>query len=153
AVTTMSRIAHEAERILHPHRQVDQHSQPRSRALAVTEAVTLGAARAAEHLAADLVVVATRSGKTAMAVSRQRSHTPILGISDSPETTRRMCLYWGVTPLLCDKVNAPVQELLKFLVEWCRKRNILHSGSKLVLVASTNWSADGHDLMMVHAIP
>src|SRR5262249_55139484 len=104
AVTTMSRIAHGAERILHPHRQIDQHSQPRSRALAVTEAVTLGAARAAEHLAADMVAVATRSGKTAMAISRQRSHAPILGISDSHETARRMCLYWGVTPLQSDKV-------------------------------------------------
>jgi pyruvate kinase len=153
AVATMSRIAHEAERILQPHRQVDSHSQPRSRALAVTEAVTLGAARAADHLAADLVVVATRGGLTAMAVSRQRSHTPILGISDSPETTRRMCLYWGVTPLQSDKVNAPVQDLLKFVVDWCRRQNILHSGSKLVLVASTQWSAQGHDLMLVHAIP
>lgn len=153
AVATMSRIAHEAERILHPHRQVDSHSQPRSRALAVTEAVTLGAARAADHLAADLVVVATRGGKTAMAISRQRSHTPILGISDSPETTRRMCLYWGVTPMQSDKVDAPVQDLLKFVVDWCRRQNILHSGSKLVLVASSNWSAEGHDLMLVHAIP
>jgi len=153
AVATMSRIAHEAERILHPHRQVDSHSQPRSRALAVTEAVTLGAARAADHLAADLVVVATRGGKTAMAISRQRSHTPILGISDSPETARRMCLYWGVTSLQSDKVDSPVQDFLKFVVDWCRRQNILHSGSKLVLVTSTNWSAEGHDLMLVHAIP
>ena len=153
AVATMSRIAHEAERILHPHRQVDSHSQPRSRALAVTEAVTLGASRAADHLAADLVVVATRGGKTAMAMSRQRSQTPILGISDSPETTRRMCLYWGVTSLQSDKVDVPVQDFLKFVVDWCRRQNILHSGSKLVLVASTNWSAQGHDLMLVHAIP
>lgn len=153
AVATMNRIAHEAERILHPHRQTDPHSQPRSRALAVTEAVTLGAARAAEHLAADLVVVATRSGRTAMAVSRQRSHTPVLGISDSPETARRMCLYWGVTPLQSDKVGAPLQEFLKYVVDWCRRQNVLHSGSKLVLVASTNWSAEGHDLMLVHAIP
>ena len=120
AVATMSRIAHEAERILHPHRQADSHAQPRSRALAVTEAVTLGASRAADHLAADLVVVATRGGKTAMAMSRQRSHTPILGISDSPETARRMCLYWGVTPLQHDKWTRRVQDLLKFVVEWCR---------------------------------
>ena len=153
AVATMSRIAHEAERILHPHRQVDTHTQPRSRALAVTEAVTLGVSRAADHLAADLVVVATRGGKTAMAMSRQRSQTPILGISDSPETTRRMCLYWGVTPLLHDKLDVPVQDLLKFIVVWCREQKILHSGSKLVLVASTSWSAEGHDLMLVHAIP
>jgi pyruvate kinase len=153
AVATMSRIAHEAERILHPHRQADPHSQPRSRALAVTEAVTLGAARAADHLAADIVVVATRGGKTAMAISRQRNHTPILGISDSPQTARRMCLYWGVTPLQTDKVFVPVQDLLKFVVDWCRRQNILHSGSKLVLVTSSNWSAEGHDLMLVHAIP
>lgn len=153
AVATMSRIAHEAEGILHPHRQVDSHSQPRSRALAVTEAVTLGASRAADHLAADLVVVATRGGKTAMAMSRQRSHTPILGVSDSPETARRMCLYWGVTPLQTDRVDAPIQDLLKFIVDWCREQQLLQSGHKLVLVASTNWSAEGHDLMLVHAIP
>jgi len=153
AVATMSRIAHEAERILHPHRQVDLHSQPRSRALAVTEAVTLGASRAADHLEADLVVVATRGGKTAMAMSRQRSHTPILGVSDSPETARRMCLYWGVTPLQSDRVDSPVQDLLKFIVDWCLEHQILQSGNKLVLVTSTNWSAKGHDLMLVHAIP
>jgi pyruvate kinase len=153
AVATMSRIAHEAEHILHPHRQADTHAQPRSRALAVTEAVTLGASRAAEHLAADLIVVATRGGKTAMAMSRQRSHTPILGISDSPETARRMCLYWGVTPLHHDELDVPAQDLLKFVVEWCREQSILKSGCKLVLVASTNWSAEGHDLMLVHAIP
>jgi hypothetical protein len=55
--------------------------------------------------------------------------------------------------LQSDKVNAPVQDLLKFVVDWCRRQNILHSGSKLVLVASTQWSAQGHDLMLVHAIP
>ncbi|MGE5192335.1 MAG: pyruvate kinase alpha/beta domain-containing protein, partial [Deltaproteobacteria bacterium] len=66
---------------------------------------------------------------------------------------RRMCLYWGVTPLQTNKVNATPQELLKFIVDWCRRQNILHSGSKLVLVASTNWSAEGHDMMLVHAIP
>jgi pyruvate kinase len=153
SVATMSRIAHEAERILPPAAQLDLASQPRSRALAVTEAVILGAARAAESLSADLIVVATHSGRTAMAISRQRSATPVLGISDSPQTTRRMCLYWGVTPLLSDKVDADTPELLAFIVDWSRKQGVLRSGGKLVLVASTNWSAEGHDLLLVHAIP
>lgn len=152
AVATMSRIAHEAERILSPVQASDVHTQPRSRALIVTEAVTMGAARAAEHLAADLLVVATHSGRTAMAASRLRSATPVLGISDDPHTARRMCLYWGVTPLLSDKVHADTPELLAFVVDWARKQGALRSGSKLVLVASTNWSAEGHDLMLVHAI-
>ncbi|MGQ0633239.1 MAG: pyruvate kinase [Planctomycetaceae bacterium] len=153
AVATMSRIAHEAERILPPGQPSDLHSQPRSRALAVTEAVILGAARAAESLAADLIVVATHSGRTAMAISRQRSATPVLGVSDNPHTTRRMCLYWGVTPLLSDKVDADTPELLAYIVDWSRKQGVLRSGGRLVLVASTNWSAEGHDLLLVHAIP
>lgn len=153
AVSTMSRIAREAERMLPAVRHTDPHSQPRSRALAVTEAVTLGAARAAEHLSADLIVVATHSGRTALAVSRQRSKIPILGLSDHPHTARRMCLYWGVTPLVTEMVDAAPQQFLRFVVEWCRKQNVLRSGSKLVLVASTNWSAEGHDMLLVHALP
>jgi pyruvate kinase len=154
AVATMSRICCEAERILTPHRTPGSpggvaHSQ----ALAVTEAVIRGAARAAEQLTADLIVVATRGGKTAMALSQQRSQTPILGVSDSAATTRRLCLYWGVAPLQSHAVNASVQDLLQEVVNWCREHDILHAGNTIVLVTSSNWSADGHDLMLVHKLP
>jgi pyruvate kinase len=153
SVATMSQICRAAEQVLQPHAQTDiQIRRSHSQALAVTEAVTLGAARVAEQLAAELIVVATRGGKTAMALSQQRSRTPILGVSNSPETTRRLCLYWGVTPLQSEFVNAPVQELLQAVVAWCREQDILRSGQKIVLVTSTNWSADGHDLMQVHQL-
>lgn len=153
AVSTMSRIAHEAERLLPVVRNREHSSQPRSRALAVTEAVATGAGAAAEHLPADLIVVATRSGRTAMAMSRQRGAVPVLGISDNPHTARRMTLYWGVTPLLNQILHAPPQELLRFVVDWGRANEVVRSGSKLVLVASSHWSAEGHDLLLVHAIP
>ncbi len=154
AVATMSHICYEAERVLQPHRQSQEPvSRAHSQALAVTEAVTLGAARAAEQLAAELLVVATRGGKTAMALSQQRSQTPILGVSDSPETTRRLCLYWGVTPLQSAKVTAPLQEFLESVVAWCRDQDILHSGKRIVVVTSTDWTAAGHDLMLVHQLP
>ena len=153
SVMTMSRILREAQRLLASRSLTEPAGVARSRPLVVTEAVVLGAGRAAEHLHADLIVVATRYGKTAMAISSQRNRVPILGLSDRPETARRMALYWGVTPIETDKVNATPEELLKFVVDWARHRGILHSGGKLVLVASSNWSAAGHDLMLVHAIP
>jgi pyruvate kinase len=152
SVSTMSRITREAEKILRPRGQTDPQAQPRSRALAVTEAVTLGAVRAAEHLPADLIVVATRGGKTALAVSQLRGHIPVLALTDREATARRMTLYWGVTPVLTDEVNSGPQTLLRYVVDWGRKNHALRSGSKLVLVASTNWSAEGHDLLLVHAI-
>ena len=115
--------------------------------------VLLVAGAAAERLDADLIVVATRSGRTAMAVSRQRNRIPVLGLTDRAEIARRMCLYWGVTPLQTELVDALPQVILNFVVDWGRREKLLDSGSKLVLVVSTNWSAEGHDLLLVHSIP
>ena len=153
AVAMMSRIVHEAERLVRSSRTGDTESRPRTRALLVTEAVTLGAGTAAEHLDADLIVVATHSGRTAMALSKQRSRVPILALTDRPDTARRMCLYWGVTPLETNVVDGTPKQMLDFVVAWGRQERALHSGSRLVLVGSSNWSDEGHDLMLVHAIP
>lgn len=153
AVAMMSRIAHEAERLVAPAQYGDVSSQPRTRATLITEAVTLGAGTAAQHLDADLIVVATHSGRTAMAVSKQRHSVPILALTDQPETARRMSLYWGVTALETNAVQSPPTKLLELVVEWGLREQVLASGSKLVLVGSTNWSAVGHDMLLVHAVP
>ncbi|HUG90762.1 MAG TPA: pyruvate kinase [Planctomycetaceae bacterium] len=153
AVAMMSRIAQEAERLVKPTPLGDLDSQPRMRATIVTEAVTLGAGAAAEHLNADLIVIATHSGKTAMALSKQRGQVPILALTDSPAAARRMCLYWGITGLETDAVREPPEVLLKHVLDWGRRHGILDHGSRLVLVTTTNWARGGKDLLLVHAVP
>ncbi|MCA9117960.1 MAG: pyruvate kinase [Planctomycetaceae bacterium] len=151
-VSMMSRIVVEAEQLLERREDDDFFARPESRALMVTEAVILGAGTAAEDLEADLIVVGTHSGRTALAVSRQRNPVPVLALTDNPAAARRMCLYWGVTPLETSAVLASPQELLQSVIDWGRKHQVLESGSRLVLVASTDWSAEGHDLMLVHVV-
>lgn len=153
AVAMMSRIAYEAERLVTRNKHGDPYSTDRSRARLVTEAVTLGASTAAEHLEADLIAVATHSGRTAMAVSKQRSPVPVLAMTDSPESARRMCLLWGVTPMQTDAVHNSPEELLKVAIEWGKRHDLLKSGSRVVLVGSTDWSQEGHNLLLVHAVP
>lgn len=153
AVATMSRIVHEAERLVPGNEKTDITIPARGKAKVVTEAVTAGARTAAEHLDADLIVVATHSGRTAIAVSNQRSPVPILALTDQPDTARRMCLYWGVTPVLTDVVHESPQRLIEYVVGWGKRQNVLVSGSRLVMVGSTNWSAEGHDLLLVHVLP
>ncbi len=153
AVSTMSRIALEAERLVRTDADADRLSGPRTRALAMTEAVAAGAGAAAEHLNADWIVVATHSGKTAMAVSKQRRRVAILGLSDRVETARCMCLYWGVTPMHTDVVHKQPQKIMKVVAEWGRRNLVIASGDEIVLIASTNWSTPGHDLMLVHVVP
>jgi len=152
SVAMMSRIAREAERFVNVRHEVDWQSEERTRAQVVTEAVTVAASTAAEYLRADLMVVATHSGKTAMAVSKQRSPVPLLALTDQLSTSRRMCLYWGVAPLLTHVVEHSPEALLKFVVEGGKEPNLLQSGSRVVLIGSTKWSAQGHDMMLVHAV-
>ncbi len=152
-VAMMSRIVREAERLVTPHPEPPFAEGERHRALLVTEAVTIGAGAAAKHLDADLIVVATHSGRTALAVSKQRIQIPIIALTDSSTSARRMSLYWGVTPLVTSTVAETPQAMLDFVVRWGKETGILHSGNRIVLVGSSNWSADGHDLLLVHAIP
>lgn len=152
-VSTMSRIALEAERLVRSGIDADLKSSQRTRALAVTEAVAAGAGAAAENLKADLIVVATHSGKTAMAVSKQRRQVAILGLSDQVETARRMSLYWGVTPMHTEVVHQQPQAIMKEVTEWGRRNSIIASGDEIVLIASSDWSTQGHDLMLVHVVP
>ena len=153
AVTMMSRIALDAERLLVPRHTAEMSAPSRTRAKAITEAVTHGAGAAASHLGANLIVVATRGGKTAMAISRQRGRVPTLALTDRPEVARRLTLLWGVAPLCTEAVAAAPTALLTFVQKRGVDAGVLQSGSKLVLVGSSDWRLEYHDMMLVHVVP
>ncbi|HCS55637.1 MAG TPA: pyruvate kinase [Planctomycetaceae bacterium] len=136
-----------------PHRgDVDWKTESKNRALVVTEAVTLGACTVAERLHANLMVLCTKTGRTALAISRQRSRIPLLAITDNRLVANKMCLYWGVIPVESDVVSEDPNSILKFAVEWGKKKGILESGSRIVLISDTDRGAEGHDLMVVHLV-
>jgi pyruvate kinase len=117
----------------------------------ITQAVVHGAGRIAAELDARLIVVASRSGVTALAVSRQRSFVPTLGVSDNESTLRQMCLYWGVTPV----AGAPVQDrkqLLAFVSDWGLRRGLLRTGDRIVLLVGSRFGTPGHNMAVVHEV-
>jgi pyruvate kinase len=66
--------------------------------------------QAARELAHDrnvaAIAVFTRSGRTALMMSKTRPTTPILAFTPEPETCQRMNLYWGVIPYLVSQVES-----------------------------------------------
>jgi pyruvate kinase len=152
-VRMMDRIASEAEPLVPTAGVSDLRSDETRRARPVTEAITRGAAAAADYLKSDLIVVATVTGRTALALSRLRSSVPILAVTDRPEVAQRMCLYWGVTPILSKLVYQSVDALLPFVVDWGKRHDVLHSGSNIIIVGHTDWLGETHDLCMVHVVP
>jgi pyruvate kinase len=117
----------------------------------ITEAVTCAACRLAEEVGARLIVVASVSGETALVISKHRSFVPILGVSDSETTLRRMCLYWGIIP----HFGAPVidsAKLLEYIADWGRQSGYFSSGDRIVLVLGTGISASRHNAIVVHQV-
>jgi len=152
SVIIMSRIAGEAEQHVQSIKDLPLGLRSRNLATQTTRALTLGAIHAAEQLSAKLIVVLTRSGATAIAVSELRSPIPILALTDDAIAARRMCLAWGVTPVVTNVCQAAPHTLIDFVVNWGRERCILEAGDRLVLVGTTDWSQVGKDLMLVHVV-
>ncbi|MGI9457199.1 MAG: pyruvate kinase [Aeoliella sp.] len=126
----------------------------------VTRAVVSGAGLMAHELSAKILVVASHSGGTALALSQQRSTVPTIGVSTEESTLRKMCLYWGVTPLrgapACD-----MQGLIKHTDQWARNVGLAKEGDRVVIVGGSHLTAGPnademaggvHDVVIVHEL-
>lgn len=116
----------------------------------ITAAVVASAARMAETLGAKLVAVRSRTGATALALSKQRGLVPTVGVSDVPAVLRQMCLYWGVIPLW----SAPIDHdgLIRYLDWWGRRDGSLGVGDRVVIVGGSYLVSGSHNIVEVHEV-
>ena len=98
-----------------------------------------------------LLVVATHSGRTALALSKQRNATPTLALTDDLEAARAMALYWGVTALHVPELFETGQ-VLAFADEWCRARDLIDSGDRVVIVRGVIPNNPNHNALLVHEV-
>ncbi|MBX3440946.1 MAG: pyruvate kinase [Planctomyces sp.] len=117
----------------------------------ITAATTSSAVEIAESLGAKLVIVASASGLSALCVSQQRGAVPIVGVSESAATLRRLCLHWGVIPL----PNMPLQDdsrLLDAIISRGLATGDLTTGDRLILLSGTGLPTSRHNMLLVHEI-
>jgi pyruvate kinase len=135
AVTTMRRICAEAEAYLEANLQP---ARVASASLAgfvdpITEAAVDAACLATEQLDAPLIVVATESGRTALALSNRRPTATILALTRTEQIARFMSLCWGVTPVVAADAASPEQEFA-FAIDWAQSRGLVQPGQHVVLL-------------------
>jgi pyruvate kinase len=150
-VAMMHRIAVATEPLVRHARDVPG---PEHEAVAVdpiTEATVHAAGHLAEELSAKLIVVATTSGATALALSKKRNFVPTLGVSVSEATLRRMCLYWGVIPLASAPLGDP-SRLFSHVCAWGRRNHLLAPGDHVVMVSGTGLVHSAHNQIVVHEV-
>ncbi len=154
-VSTMSRIASEAEVVLSS--ETHGRHDPGPSVLKsgwiteTTEVVVEAAAMACRRLKARLVVVASHSGKTAIALSKHRYNAPTLAMTDVEGLARKMCLLWGVTPILVPELTDGAQSL-GLALEWARARGLVAKGDRVVLVRGTVPGNPVHNAVFVQEV-
>ncbi|MEZ4605313.1 MAG: pyruvate kinase [Deinococcales bacterium] len=98
AVRMMDRIARTVESDLNYQQNMRSHA-PRP-GNTTPDAVAYAACQIAISLPAELIVVFSSSGNTALRVSRYRPPKPILTITPNERAYRQMAVVWGVRPAL-----------------------------------------------------
>jgi pyruvate kinase len=151
AAEMMNRIMIATERILRDQSASAPQTASMTGVHPITSAVVHGAAQIAKQLSARLVVIATRSGATARVKAKQHDFIPSIGVSTSDKTLRRMCLFWGITPLAGAPVDDP-PALRRFLDDWGIRHGILTPGDLVVFVIGTGMVRSAHNSVVVHEV-
>jgi len=100
----------------------------------VPDAIAHAAATIARDVGVRAIVACTMSGGTARLIARYRPCVPILAASPLPATVTRLCLTWGVFPILV-KESARSEQAVSAAVETFVSRRLLRKGDRVVVVA------------------
>lgn len=137
AVETMAIIALTAEQNLLVPRQQDRTiykpNTAENREI-ISDAISQATSQIAEVLNCRAIVTSTLTGYTARRVAKERPDTPILCVTPSPITYRRMALVWGVIPIMIPQFNT-IDEMITIVVRTAHDASLVKRGDSLVIIA------------------
>jgi pyruvate kinase len=150
SVRTMARIAERAEAAL-PYSEMFKR-QSKAQEVSVTESISQSVAKSAYDLRASAIITATESGYTARMVSKYRPLAPIIAVTPNEQVMRRMCLYWGVIPVIGE--YAPSTDVMfEMAVDKALRTNLVKPGDLVVITAGVPVGRSGTtNLIKIHHI-
>ncbi len=140
AVTMMDRIIRRVEQAEN-YRLLLDAVPPEPQATAA-DAITAAARQVAETISAAAIVTYTMSGSTALRAARERPTAPILCLTGSTATARRLVLAWGVECFFTHDANS-VEEMVEHAVAMARERGFANKGDAVVITAGMPFGTPG----------
>jgi len=146
AVITMATIARRAEASLGDFGYL-QRIKPLP-ANVVTEAVGQAAVGMSANLKAAAIISLTDTGFTSRLISKYRPEIPILAITSSTRVARKLCMNWGVIPIVYHGESSD-RARLDFAIDQGKALGYLQAGDTVVATAGHHQMAGGTDLIRV----
>lgn len=117
----------------------------------ITECVVEAASLISRRLNVALMIVSTHSGRTALAISKQRNPAPTLALAHDSHTARALSLFWGVTPLPMPDLPERAQRRAA-IEDWCKARGLLASGDRVVVLRGSAPDDPTHNEIVVRVV-
>lgn len=141
AVAMMDRIAVSVEQDT-LYRRIMDADHPETEGNNVGDSITA----AAYHVAMDVHVAAivnyTTSGSTALRTARHRPTVPVLCLTESEPTARRLCLSYGVRPVVTMDVDN-FDDMVSRASRIVRTKGLAEKGDRLVITAGVPFGTPG----------
>lgn len=108
----------------------------------VADAIAAAARQVAHTLGARVICGFTASGSTALRMARERPEAPILGLTPSEQTARRLAVVWGVHAMLSAEVHSMTETVTRALHQAAREGFASH-GDDIVVAAGVPFGQAG----------
>jgi pyruvate kinase len=140
AVAMMDRILRSVE--ADPHYRTLMDASRREPEASTADAISAAARQCAHTLSAAAIVTYTTTGSTTLRSARERPDVPILCLTPSLDTARRMTLAWGVHPVKT-KDAANFADMVQRAVSVARHEELAKPGQRLVITAGVPFGTPG----------
>ncbi len=106
------------------------------------DALVAAARKAGEAASTNCIVTFTTTGGTAQRMSRERPLQPVLALTPSADTARRLALVWGLEPRLGRQPES-LEGLTGDAVQAALHYGLAQSGDRILILAGTPFGAPG----------
>lgn len=105
-------------------------------------AISAAARQVAETIDAKVIATFTATGSTTLRVARERPASPILGLTSSESTARRLAVVWGVHPMLSHEPNS-MTDMVNKAVRAAASEGFAEGGDEIVVTAGVPFGTPG----------
>lgn len=141
AVSMMDRIAVSVEKDT-LYRKIMDADHPETLGNNVGDSITAAAYQVAMDVHAVAIVNYTTSGSTALRTARHRPTVPVLCLTESEAIARRLCLSYGVRPVVTTDVSN-FDEMVSRVSDIARTKNFAEIGERVVITAGVPFGTPG----------
>ncbi|HEX7391034.1 MAG TPA: pyruvate kinase [Acidiphilium sp.] len=140
AVNMMDRIVARVERDEDWRRGIDAKRPDPEHSSA--DAIASAAWQVARTIDARAIVAFTSSGASALRVARERPDCPVIGLTPSVETARRLAAVWGIHAVVTGEIHS-MTEAVALSAKVARQEGFVQHGEEVVVVAGVPFGQSG----------